>query len=106
MLSAMLAKPFGVECSSFAFATARQVSACHAEAFGVGGLDVLFQNQRKRSTFNAQHSTFNAAWPACSHHEKFMRFKPNVNRGGIDRFGFDSENAETQRRRAVSCIAG
>ena len=26
--------------SSFAFATARQVSACHAEAFGVGGFGV------------------------------------------------------------------
>ena len=26
-----------VERSSFAFATARQVDACHAEAFGVGG---------------------------------------------------------------------
>jgi hypothetical protein len=34
------------------------------------------------------------------------RFKPNVNCGGIDWFGFDSENAETQRRRAVSRIAG
>jgi hypothetical protein len=28
--------------SSFAFATARQVSACHAEAFGVGAFDVFF----------------------------------------------------------------
>jgi hypothetical protein len=32
--------PLDVECSSFAVATARQVSACHAEAFGVGGLDI------------------------------------------------------------------
>src|SRR2546428_11419386 len=32
--------PLTVECSSFAFATARQVGACHAEAFGVGGLSV------------------------------------------------------------------
>src|SRR5206468_7159091 len=30
-----------VGCSSFAFATARQASACHAEAFGVGGLGVF-----------------------------------------------------------------
>ena len=29
--------------SSFAFATARQVSACHAEAFGVGGFGVCFR---------------------------------------------------------------
>ena len=31
---------FGVKRPSFTFATARRVSACHAEAFGVGGLCV------------------------------------------------------------------
>ena len=35
------ASPLGVRRSSFAFATARQVDACHAEAFGVGGLNSL-----------------------------------------------------------------
>jgi hypothetical protein len=32
---------FDVGRSSFAFAPARQVGACHAEAFGVGGFDVF-----------------------------------------------------------------
>src|SRR6266404_669610 len=39
----LLAKAFGVGRSTFAplsGTTARQVSACHAEAFGVGGLNV------------------------------------------------------------------
>jgi len=31
---------FDIGRSSIAFATARRVSACHAEAFGVGGLNV------------------------------------------------------------------
>src|SRR5436309_15845772 len=41
-----------VECSSFAFATARQVSACHAEAFGVGGLGVFLNRCRHLSLSN------------------------------------------------------
>jgi len=44
-MTGLLKWTFGVGRSSFAppsGATARQVSACHAEAVGVGGLDVCF----------------------------------------------------------------